>query len=65
VFGSADESPEATHDLDFACAEVAAWTLFELGARMEKALRVPLGLVPLEPLGKLTRIIGRQGTVLL
>ena len=65
VFGSAADSPETARDLDLACAGVDGWKLFELGARLEQALRIPLDLVPLEPTSKFTRMIERQGRVLL
>ena len=65
VFGSGVESPETARDLDLACAGVDGWKLYELGARLEQALRVPLDLVPLEPPSKFTRMIERQGRALL
>ena len=61
VFGSAADSPETARDLDLACAGIEGWALFELGARLEDALHVPLDLAPLEPSNKFTRMIERRG----
>jgi uncharacterized protein len=39
--------------------------LYELGARLEEELQLPLDLVPLTPPTRLTRLIERRGKVLL
>lgn len=65
VFGSAADSPDTARDLDLACAGVEGWKLYELGARLEQALNMPLDLVPLEPSTHFTRMIERHGKVLL
>lgn len=64
LFGSAAESPETARDLDLACAGIEGWALFEVGARLEEELRVPLDLVPLEPSNRFTELIERHGKVL-
>jgi predicted nucleotidyltransferase len=65
LFGSAAAEPEQAKDIDLACDGVAGWKLFELGARLEEELKVPLDLIPLSPPNRFTRIIERRGTVLL
>ena len=63
--GSAATTPEQARDLDLACDGVAGWKLYELGARLEEELRLPLDLVPLSPPTRFTRLIERRGRVLL
>jgi predicted nucleotidyltransferase len=65
LFGSAATAPERARDLDLACDGVRGWKLYELGARLEEELRMPLDLVPLNPPTRFTRLIERQGKVLL
>lgn len=65
LFGSAATHPEQAHDLDLACSGVDGWKLYELGARLEEELRVPLDLIALEPRTRLTCMIEAQGRVLL
>jgi predicted nucleotidyltransferase len=65
LFGSALTRPEQARDLDLACDGVTGWKLYELGARLEEELRVPLDLVPLTPPTRFTRLIERRGKVLL
>jgi predicted nucleotidyltransferase len=65
LFGSAATEPEQAKDIDLACDGVAGWKLFELGARLEEELKMPLDLIPLSPPNRYTRIIERRGTVLL
>lgn len=65
LFGSALTQPDQARDLDLACDGVAGWKLYELGARLEEELKVPLDLVPLTPSTRLTRLIERRGKVLL
>ena len=65
LFGSAATEPEQAKDIDLACDGVAGWNFFELGARLEEELKVPLDLIPLSPPNRFTRIIERIGTVLL
>jgi predicted nucleotidyltransferase len=65
LFGSAVTQPDQAADLDLACDGVSGWKLYELGARLEEELQVPLDLIPLSPPNRFTRIIERQGKVLL
>ena len=65
LFGSALTAPDLARDLDLACDGVAGWKLYELGARLEEELRLPLDLIPLTPPNRLTRLIEQQGKVLL
>jgi len=44
LFGSALEAP--AKDLDLACDGVPGWKLYELGARLEEELQIPLVLFP-------------------
>jgi len=65
LFGSAVAHPEQARDLDLACAGVGGWKFYELGARLEEELGVPLDLIPLTPPTPFTRLVERQGKVLL
>ena len=65
VFGSAIDQPNEATDLDLACDGVSGWKLYELGARLEEELQIPLDLVPLSPPNRFTRMIERRGKVLL
>ena len=65
LFGSAATSPQTARDLDFACAGVDGWKLFELGARLEQALKMEIDLVPLEPSNRFTESILVNGIDLL
>jgi predicted nucleotidyltransferase len=65
LFGSAATAPERARDLDLACDGVSGWKLYELGARLEEELRIPLDLVPLSPPNRFTYLIEQRGKVLL
>lgn len=65
LFGSALMKPQQARDLDLACDGVAGWKLYELGARLEEELSIPLDLVPLTPATPFTRLIERRGKILL
>jgi predicted nucleotidyltransferase len=65
LFGSAATAPEQARDLDLACDGVSGWSFYELGARLEEELRIPLDLIPLTPPSRFTRIIERRGRALL
>jgi len=65
LFGSALTAPEQARDLDLACDGVTGWKLYELGARLEEELNLPLDLIPLTPPSRFTRLIEQQGKVLL
>lgn len=64
LFGSALHGLDHARDLDLACDGVDGWKLYELGAQLEEALRVPVDLIPLTPPTRLTKIIEAQGRVL-
>jgi len=65
LFGSALEAPWEARDLDLACDGISGWRLYELGARLEEELQIPLDLLPLSPPTRLTRLIEARGKVLL
>lgn len=65
LFGSAAAAPERAKDLDLACDGVSGWSLYELGARLEEELQIPLDLIPLTPPTRFTRRVEQQGQVLL
>ncbi len=65
LFGSALVQPQHARDLDLACDGVAGRKLYELGARLEEELGIPLDLVPLTPPTPFTRLIERRGKILL
>jgi predicted nucleotidyltransferase len=65
VFGSAQDSPETARDIDLACDGVLGWKLYELAARLEEEINVPLDLVPLTPSNRFTRMIERRGRQLI
>jgi predicted nucleotidyltransferase len=65
LFGSARENPAQARDLDLACDGVPGWKLFELAARIEEEIHVPLDLVPLQPVTRFTRYILAHGKALL
>lgn len=64
LFGSYLENPETARDLDLAVDGVPGWKLFELAARLEEALHIPLDLVPLSADTPLTRRVEAHGEVL-
>lgn len=65
LFGSMLENPAEARDIDLACDGVPGWKLFELAARLEEELHVPLDLVPLTPANRFTRLIEERGLRLL
>lgn len=65
LFGSGVDSPETARDLDLACEGVEGWKLFELGAKLEEELNIPIDLVPLTPPSRFTQMIEQYGRVLL
>ena len=65
LFGSALETPAKARDVDLACDGVTGWKLYELGARIEEELGMPLDIIPLSSPTRLTRIIETKGRVLL
>ena len=65
LFGSAVENPEEARDLDLAFDGISGWKLYELGARLEEELNVPLDIIPLTPPTRFTRLIESKGRKLL
>lgn len=65
LFGSALDNPAEARDIDLACDGVAGWKLFELAARLEDELRMPLDVVSLTPPSRFTRLIESRGKVLI
>lgn len=65
LFGTASTTLQQARDLDLACDGVYGWKLYELGARLEEELRVSVDLIPLTPSTRFTRMIERQGKILL
>jgi predicted nucleotidyltransferase len=65
LFGRAATEPDQAKDMDLACDSVPGWKIFELGARLEEELKIPLDLIPLSPPNRFTRTIEHRGTVLL
>jgi predicted nucleotidyltransferase len=64
LFGSAANTPDEAGDLDLACDGVSGWKFYELGARLEEELKIPLDLISLNPPTRFTRLIERKGKVL-
>jgi predicted nucleotidyltransferase len=65
LFGSAVEDPEKARDVDIACDGVPGWKIFELAAKLELELHLPLDLVPLTPASSFTKYIEKNGKILL
>lgn len=65
LFGSAKESPETARDIDLACDGVSGWKLYELAARLENEVNMPLDLVPLTLSTRFTQMVERNGRRLL
>jgi predicted nucleotidyltransferase len=64
LFGSAAIKPDEARDLDLACDGVEGWEFYELVARLEEELEMPLDLISLNPPTRFTRLIERKGKVL-
>lgn len=65
LFGSAVEEPENARDIDIACDGVQGWKLFELAAKLEQELHMPLDIISLSPPSRFTKHIEVKGRVLL
>ena len=61
LFGSALDDPESARDIDLACDGVPGWKLYELAARLEEELHVPLDLIPLSPANRFTKMVEQRG----
>ena len=51
--------------IDIACDGVSGWKLFELAAKIEDELDIPLDIIPLTPATRFTQNIEKRGRVLL
>lgn len=65
LFGSTLDSPDMARDVDLACDGVSGWKLYELAARIEDAINMPLDLVPLLPSNRFVEMVERRGKRLL
>ena len=65
LFGSAASTLSEAGDMDLACDGVSGWKFYELGARLEEELEIPLDLISLTPPTRFTRLIERKGIALL
>lgn len=61
LFGTALDDPESARDIDLACDGVPGWKLYQLAARLEDELHVPLDLIPLSPPTRFTKMIEQRG----
>ena len=61
LFGSAKDFPDTARDVDLACDGVPGWKLYELAARIENEIQVPLDLIPLSPPSRFTELVERKG----
>lgn len=64
LFGSLVESPDKARDIDLACDGILGWKLYELGAKLEEELNIPLDIVALTPSTSFTKYIEAKGKVL-
>lgn len=65
LFGSSADMPEKARDIDLACDGVPGWKLYELAAKIEEELDIPLDIIPLIPSTRFTQNIEKKGKVLL
>ena len=65
LFGSQTEMHQQARDVDLACDGVPGWKLFELAAKIEEELEIPLDIIPLTPPSRFTQRIEKKGQVLL
>ena len=64
LFGRALTDPEKARDLDLAIRGVPGWDFFKMAADLERALRIPLDVIPLDNATDFTRHIEKKGHVL-
>ena len=64
LFGSALDSPETARDLDLAVEGVEGWGFFGMAAEMDRALRVPLDVIPMDSDTPFIRHIRQRARVL-
>jgi predicted nucleotidyltransferase len=61
VFGGAIDPARETRDIDFACEGVPGWKLFQFGAALEEALKMPVDLVSLDEHSDFGRMVESKG----
>lgn len=64
LFGSALTDPDSARDLDLAVEGVRGWEFYGMSAEIERAVRLPLDVVPLDKENWFTRRISERGRVL-
>jgi predicted nucleotidyltransferase len=64
LFGRALTDPEKARDLDVAVGGVPGWDFFKMAAELERTLRIPLDVVPLDKDSPFIRRIEEKGRVL-
>jgi len=65
LFGSILETPGAAGDIDLACDGVPGWKLYEMAAKIEEELNIPLDIVSLTPSTRFTRAVEKKGKMLI
>ena len=65
LFGSMVKTPLIARDIDIACDGVPGWKLYELAAKIEDELDVPLDIIPFRPSTRMTRKIESEGKILI
>jgi len=65
LFGSFLNDDIEANDIDLACDGINDWKLFELAARIEDELKIPVDLIPLSPPNRFTKYILKKGKVLI
>lgn len=64
LFGRAQTDPDKARDLDIAVRGVPGWEFFEMAADLERTLRIPLDIIPLDEDTPFTRLVEERGRVL-
>jgi len=65
LFGSALERPEEANDIDIACDGIPGWKIYELSARLENELGIPVDILPISSKTRFIDYIIKKGKVLL
>lgn len=64
LFGSAVDHPETARDLDLAVDGVDGWEFFGMAAEIDRALCIPVDVIPLDADTPFTRHIRKRSRVL-
>lgn len=64
LFGSALDHPETARDLDLAVDGIPGWDFFRMAAEIDRALRVPIDVIPMDSDTPFIRHIRERGRVL-